>query len=70
MCPAEAPAAPPDKFTSDDVTAIGSSFPFVQREREVRAFVEDLRKLHLHHRTENTSADIDTPPPASDFSEM
>ncbi|CAL8467398.1 g6935 [Coccomyxa elongata] len=63
-----APAPPPNEVSSDDVTAIGSSFPFVQREREVRAFVEDLHKLHVHHCKENRSADIESPPPASDFS--
>ncbi|BDA45948.1 hypothetical protein COCOBI_08-0400 [Coccomyxa sp. Obi] len=48
--------------------AAPSSFPFLQREREVRAFVDDLRKLHMYHCTENTGADIESLPHPDNFS--
>ncbi|KAK9816870.1 hypothetical protein WJX72_006344 [[Myrmecia] bisecta] len=60
-------AAPPAKVSGEIVEDIGRSFPFVQREREVRAFVEDLRHLHGYHLQQNEGADIGSPPPPCDF---
>jgi hypothetical protein len=66
--PSQKPAGPAEEVCTDDVKAIGSRFPFVQRKREVRAFVEDLYHLHGFHCLENTAADIDSPPPPVNFS--
>lgn len=65
--PSQARAAPAKEVCSDVVRAIGRCFPFVQREREVRAFVEDLCELHGYHQ-QNRGEDIESPPPAGNFS--
>lgn len=70
MCvcvPSRACAEPANEVCST-VVDIGKHFPLLQREREVRAFVEDLRKLRAYHRQQNKGTDIDSPPPPSDFS--